>query len=236
MTKFNNFDFQNFSKKYSKMNALILLENLIKKVFYKKIAVTSSFGAESIVILDLISKVDKSTPIIFLNTGKLFPETIKYLEIVRKKLKLKNIQVVKPNPKDLKVHDIKGNLYKKNSELCCHIRKVVPLRKSLEGYDAWINGRKRFHAFERSNIKKIEKIDGFVKINPLADWTFKNISDHIKKNNLPKHPLIKEGYKSIGCYPCTSKVSDNEPHRAGRWSSSDNVKKECGIHSYNPGI
>ena len=234
MIKFNNFDFQNFSKKYSKLSAIKLLEVMVKKIFLKKIAVTSSFGAESVVILHLISKVDKSIPVIFLDTGKLFPETIKYAKTVKKILKLNNIQIHKPELKDLKKYDFQGNLYKKKPNLCCHIRKVLPLQKALKNYDAWINGRKRFQSEDRSNIKKIEKIDGFIKINPLADWEFNKVKNYIKTYKLPEHPLVKKGYKSIGCLPCTSKILDGEPHRSGRWS--DNLKTECGIHTYNPTI
>tara|TARA_Y100000590_G_scaffold447701_1_gene583309 strand:- start:1763 stop:2467 length:705 start_codon:yes stop_codon:yes gene_type:complete len=234
MIKYNNYDFQKFYEKYSKLEAINLLELMIKKVFHKKIAVTSSFGAESVVILDLISKVDRNTPIIFLDTKKLFPETLNYLKKIKTLLKLKNIKIKKPDFNDLKSNDPNGNLYKTDPELCCKIRKVIPLDKALEPYDAWINGRKRFHGLDRSKVKKIEKFNRFVKINPLADWSFKEITDYIKKHNLPEHPLVKEGYKSIGCQPCTSKVSDEGTIRSGRWKNSK--KNECGIHVYNPSI
>ena len=226
MTKFNNFDFKNFVKKYSKLKTTDFLKVMIKDVFHKKIAVTSSFGVESAVILHLVSKIDNDMPIIFLNTEKLFPETLKYLKTVKKRLHLTNIKIFKPDQYYLKKYDPNGDLHKTNTNLCCHIRKVLPLRKSMKNYDAWINGRKRFHGFERSKLKKIEMVNGLIKINPLADWSFNQIKNYMLNNNLPEHPLIAEGYKSIGCQPCTSKSKDSI--RDGRWA--DSLKSECGIH------
>ena len=133
---------------------------------------------------------------------------------------------------DLKINDSNGLLYKSDPGLCCKIRKVLPLEKAIAPYDGWINGRKRFHGLERSNIKKIEKLNNIIKINPLADWTFEKITNYIKKYKLPEHPLVKKGYKSIGCLPCSSKIADDEPSRSGRWKSLD--KTECGIHTFNP--
>ncbi len=232
MIKFNNFDFQNFCSKYSKLNAVNILKVMIKDIFHGKIVVTSSFGAESIVILHLVSKVDRNTPIVFLNTGKLFPETLEYVDEVRDKLELNKIKILNPDPYELKIQDKNNNLYKINPDLCCHLRKVVPLQKALQNYDAWINGRKKFHGFERKNIKQIEKANGLIKINPLYNWDFQDIKKYINDNKLPEHPLIKKGYKSIGCIPCTSKVADDEPQRSGRWNNKK--KTECGIHTYNP--
>ena len=232
MIEFNNFDFQNFCFKYSKLNAVNILKVMIKDIFHNKIVVTSSFGAESVVILHLVSKVDLNTPIIFLNTGKLFPETLEYVNTLRRKLKLNKIKILNPDFEELQIQDEKNDLYKINPDLCCQIRKVIPLQKALKNFDAWINGRKRFHDFERKNIKQIEKVNGLIKINPLYDWSFKDIQNYININKLPEHPLVKKGYKSIGCIPCTSKVTDDEPHRSGRWIN--NKKTECGIHTFNP--
>ena len=226
MTKYNNFDIKNFYKKYSNLDSEKLLRIMIKDIFYKKIAVTSSFGAESAVILHLVSQIKKNIPVIFLNTEKLFSETLKYLETIKKKLKLNNIKIFKPDTDYLKKYDVNNDLYKTDPNLCCHIRKVLPLRKSMENYNAWINGRKRFHSTERSNLKKIEIINGLIKINPLVDWSFKKIKNYMINNNLPEHPIVAEGYKSIGCQPCTSKTKDSI--RDGRWS--DSLKSECGIH------
>ena len=195
MTKFNNFDFKNFVKKYSKLKTTDFLKVMIKDVFHKKIAVTSS-------------------------------ETLKYLKTVKKRLHLTNIKIFKPDQYYLKKYDPNGDLHKTNTNLCCHIRKVLPLRKSMKNYDAWINGRKRFHGFERLKLKKIEMINGLIKINPLVDWSFKQIKNYMLSNNLPEHPLLSEGYKSIGCQPCTNKSKDSI--RDGRWS--DSLKSECGIH------
>ena len=234
MIKYNNYDFQKFSEKFSKLDAFELLKVMIKRIFSKKIVVTSSFGAESVVILHLVSRIDKNIPIIFLDTGKLFPETLDYLAKLKKLLNLRNIKIQKPKLEDLKINDPKGLLHKSNPELCCKIRKVFPLEKAIAPYEGWINARKRFHGLERSNIKKIEKLNNIIKINPLADWTFEKITNYIRKYKLPEHPLVKKGYKSIGCLPCTSKIADDDNHRSGRWKELK--KSECGIHVFNPSI
>tara|TARA_B100000029_G_scaffold79792_1_gene71301 strand:+ start:3805 stop:4503 length:699 start_codon:yes stop_codon:yes gene_type:complete len=230
----NNSEFQKLSEKFSKLDSINLLNVMIKKIFSKKIVLTSSFGSESIVILHMISKIDRSTPVIFINTGKLFPETLDYAKKIINLLKLNNILVLKPLNKDLKIKDPNENLYKKNPDECCKIRKVFPLEKIINNYDAWITGRKRIHGFEREFINKIEKSSTHIKINPLADWSLEKINKYIKKNNLPEHPLISKGYKSIGCFTCTNKVIYNESIRSGRWKNFK--KKECGIHTFNPSI
>ena len=205
-----------------------LLHYYIKKKFKNRIMITSSFGAESIVILHLCSRIEPNIPILFLNTGKLFTITLTYLNKVKKLLKLTNIKIYEPSNQDLQIHDPKGLLHKTNVSLCCNIRKVEPLKIALkEGdYKAWINGRKRFHGKDRKELKKIEYIDGICKINPLADWTFEKLTNYCDYYKLPKHPLVAKGYMSIGCEPCTSKTKDSI--RDGRWSQS--LKTECGIH------
>ena len=205
-----------------------LLHYYIKKKFKNRIMITSSFGAESIVILHLCSRIEPNIPILFLNTGKLFTITLTYLNKVKKLLKLTNIKIYEPSKQDLQIHDPKGLLHKTNVSLCCNIRKVEPLKIALkEGdYKAWINGRKRFHGKDREKLKKVEYIDGICKINPLADWTFEKLTNYCDYYKLPKHPLVAKGYMSIGCEPCTSKTKDSI--RDGRWSQS--LKSECGIH------
>ena len=226
MIKSNKIDFETFNKNYSSFDTEKLLKVSIKNIFYKRIALTSSFGAESAVILHLVSKIDNNIPIIFLNTQKLFPETLKYLKDLKKKLNLKNIKIFKPDKSYIEKYDKNNDLYKTNPDLCCNIRKVIPLKLSMKNYDAWINGRKRFHGSERSNLKKIEMVNGIIKINPLADWPFQKIKNYMINNDLPAHPLVSYGYKSIGCEPCTSKTKDSI--RGGRWV--DSLKTECGIH------
>ena len=205
-----------------------LLHYYIKKKFKNRIMITSSFGAESIVILHLCSRIEPNIPILFLNTGKLFTTTLTYLNKVKKLLKLTNIKIYEPSKQDLQIHDPKGLLHKTNVSLCCNIRKVEPLKIALkEGdYKAWINGRKRFHGKDREKLKKVEYIDGICKINPLADWSFKKLMNYNEYYQLPKHPLVAKGYMSIGCEPCTSKTKDSI--RDGRWVKS--MKTECGIH------
>ena len=133
-----------------------------------------------------------------------------------------------PHPDDLKAEDEAGNLWRRNPDGCCHIRKVLPLRRALEGFDAEISGRKRFQTKSREAMDKIEINEGRIKINPLADWGLEELGAHIEKHNLPRHPLVKDGYLSIGCMPCTDRVKDPADYRSGRWSGLD--KDECGIH------
>ena len=208
-----------------------LLHFYIKKKFKNSIMITSSFGAESIVILHLCSRIESNIPILFLNTGKLFTATLTYLKRVQKLLKLTNIKIYEPDEIELARNDPKGLLHLTNTDLCCKIRKVDPLKLALaEGnYKAWINGRKRFHGKDRNKLKVVEYVEGICKINPLADWTFKHIENYCEYYHLPKHPLVKKGYMSIGCQPCTSKTRDSI--RDGRWANS--IKNECGIHLEN---
>ena len=210
-----------------------LLDYYIKKKFKNSIMITSSFGAESIVILHLCSKIVPNIPILFLNTGKLFTATLTYLKRVQKLLKLTNIKIYEPDEIELARNDPKGLLHLTNTALCCKIRKVDPLKLALaEGnYKAWINGRKRFHGKDRNKLKVVEYVEGICKINPLADWTFKHIENYCTYYKLPKHPLVAKGYMSIGCQPCTSKTKDSI--RDGRWANS--LKTECGIHENKDG-
>ena len=210
-----------------------LLHFYIKKKFKNSIMITSSFGAESIVILHLCSRIEPNIPILFLNTGKLFKETLVYLKRVKKLLKLTNIKIYEPDELDLAKNDPKGKLHLTNTALCCNIRKVEPLKLALrEGnYKAWINGRKRFHGKDRNKLKVVEYVNGVCKINPLANWTFKHIENYCEYYKLPKHPLVAKGYMSIGCKPCTSKTKDSI--RDGRWANS--MKSECGIHENRDG-
>jgi phosphoadenosine phosphosulfate reductase len=208
--------------------ALALLQCVLKEEFPGRVAAVSSFGVESAVILSIVAEVDPNTPVIFLETGKHFSETLAYRDKLARKLGLKDVRDIKPDFVELTANDPAGDLWQKDTDACCGIRKVVPLSRALAGFDAWITGRKRHHGAERANLPLVEASEGRFKINPLADWSAEEIAAEFRAQNLPLHPLALEGYRSIGCAPCTRKTKDGEDARAGRWADTD--KTECGIH------
>lgn len=188
----------------------------------------SSFGAESVAMLALIADVDPSLPVVFLDTGMHFPQTLDYRDEVIERLGLTGVKSFEPNETESKVLDPKGMLWKTDTDACCALRKVRPLEPALEGYDAWITGRKRFHGGARMSLPVFEHADGRFKVNPLANWTPEHVEDFIEARNLPRHPLVAQGYPSIGCWPCTKPSADPSDPRAGRWVGQD--KSECGLH------
>lgn len=209
-----------------------LLRHMIEREFPGRIAVVSSFGAESAVILALVAAVNPATPVIFLDTGKHFPATLTYRDILVDRLKLTDVRSIEPDPLQLAEHDPdggpEGQLWQRDPGFCCHLRKVLPMQRALEGFSAWITGRKRFHGGERAELTTVEAADGRIKINPLARWTPAEVAAAFRVHRLPPHPLVDEGYFSIGCAPCTRSVAAGEAVRAGRWVGLE--KTECGIH------
>ncbi len=191
-------------------------------------AVVSSFGADSAVLLHLVAKVAPETPVIFLDTGKHFPETLAYRDELVARLGLADVRSLTPDPARLAELDPDGGLNGRNADLCCAIRKTEPLEAALAGFDVWINGRRRHQTSDRTVMPLVERDGGRLKINPLAEWENSEISAYRTIHELPRHPLVSEGYLSIGCAPCTSPVTGGEDARAGRWRGSD--KTECGIH------
>ncbi len=188
----------------------------------------SSFGAESAVMLALISDINPALPIIFFDTGMHFPQTLDYRDMLIDRLALTGVETKTPSQEDLAAKDPKNILWKSNTDACCDIRKVRPLRPALTGYEAWITGRKRFHGGARSALPIFEHMDGKFKVNPLAGWTPDDVDLFLEHRLLPKHPLMAQGYPSIGCWPCTSPASDPQDMRSGRWMGQD--KSECGLH------
>jgi phosphoadenosine phosphosulfate reductase len=205
-----------------------LLCALVGQEFRGRIAAVSSFGAESAVILALIAEMDPATPVIFLDTGWHFPETLAYRDRLARQLGLTNLHSATPAGSDLHREDRDSRLHASDPDRCCHIRKVLPLERALAGYEAWITGRKRYHGGDRSRLEVIEDVDGRIKINPLAGWTRAQIAAEFRARGLPVHPLVAQGYPSIGCVPCTSQAAANDGVRSGRWI--DREKTECGIH------
>ena len=196
--------------------------------FSGKVAVISSFGAESAVLLHLVATIDPTVPVLFLNTGKLFGETLRYRDRLQDFLGLSEIRAIGPHPHDRALADPQGTLWSRDPDACCHFRKVVPIRRALQGFEAQITGRKRFQTATRAALETVEYSDGRFRFNPLADWSHARLSAYAEERGLPKHPLVNDGYPSIGCMPCTRRVREGEDYRAGRWAELE--KDECGIH------
>lgn len=197
-----------------------------------RIALVSSFGAESVVLLHMLAVIDRTAPVLFIDTRMLFPETLDYQRQVADRLGLTDLRIIQARPEDLARQDPAGDLHGSNPDACCTLRKTQPLERALDGFDAWITGRKRFQAGTRAALEFFEAdIDGRLKVNPLAHWDKADVQDYMINNRLPRHPLVARGYPSIGCAPCTSPVKPGEDERAGRWRGA--AKEECGIHFVN---
>ncbi len=195
-----------------------------------RIALLSSFGAESSVLLHMISEIDPSLPVIFLDTEKLFPETIAYRDKLIEELGLTDVRVVKPDPIDIAQQDPNGDLHATSPDQCCNIRKSLPMEKAFDGFEVMLSGRKRFHGAGRADLQFVS-IDGDrLKVEPLAGFTALDLRTYMVNHQLPSHPLRLQGYRSIGCMPvqCTSPGGSDDNPREGRWMGSD--KTECGIH------
>jgi phosphoadenosine phosphosulfate reductase len=193
-----------------------------------RIALVSSFGAESVVLLHMAASVDRAVPVLFINTGMLMPETPAYQALVAERLGLSNVQVVKPDPVALLTRDTDALLHLADTEGCCALRKTEPLARALAPFDGWISGRKRIHGGQRVALDLAETDGARLKLNPLAHWSGREIAAYMEAHDLPRHPLAARGFSSIGCAPCTSPSLPGESPRAGRWRGAD--KTECGIH------
>lgn len=209
------------------MLAAVLAEGLAGRI-----AAVSSFGAESAVLLHLIASVDPSVPVLFLDTGKHFPETLAYRDEIVVRLGLTNLINLTPDAEVLAKKDESGLRWSYDPDGCCEIRKVLPLARALDQFDASFTGRKGFQSATRAGLPRFEldqtDLAGRLKVNPLVDWSSDQIQSYFAATGLPPHPLVAQGYPSIGCMPCTSKVAPGEDPRSGRWKGWDKV--ECGIH------
>jgi phosphoadenosine phosphosulfate reductase len=205
-----------------------ILELALREEFAGKTAVVSSFGAESVVLLKLVADIDPNTPILFLNTGKLFGETLRYRDRLQDVLGLGDVRSLAPSLAERQNKDPEGTLWSRDTDACCDFRKTIPLTKALEPFQAQVTGRKRFQTRERADMLPVEYFEGRYRFNPLWQWDLQQLEAFIERNNLPQHPLVEDGYPSIGCMPCTRRVQAGEDYRAGRWSGLD--KDECGIH------
>jgi phosphoadenosine phosphosulfate reductase len=195
----------------------------------ERLALVSSFGTESAALLKVMADVDPAIPVIFLDTGWLFEETLAYRDTLIAKLGLRDVRSIKPSEATLSREDANRELWFSDPDACCRIRKVEPLARALKPFSAWINGRKRFQGGLRAAIAVVEDDGNRLKFNPFANVSREQIEAIYAAANLPPHPLAAKGYLSVGCMPCTSRTSPDEDARAGRWRGRP--KTECGIHT-----
>jgi len=220
---------RDLNERYRHHGATSVLEHALRDAQVGRVALVSSFGAESVVLLHMISVMDRTTPVLFLNTEMLFEETLRYQREVAEKLGLTDVRLIRPDRTQVFLRDPDGVLNGSNPDACCSLRKTEPLDAALEPFDAWITGRKRFQGGARAAMQFFEFGElGRIKVNPLAHWERGDVQDYILNNRLPRHPLVARGYPSLGCAPCTSRVAKDEDERSGRWRGSEKV--ECGIH------
>ncbi len=217
-----------FEARYGQLGAEAALRLAIRTLFPGRIALVSSFGAESAVLLDMVARIDTATPVVFLDTGKHFGETLRYRDALAARLGLTDLRSVKPAPESLAREDADGLLFARDPDRCCALRKTLPLQEALSGFEAWITGRKAFQAATRSSLPLFESDGPRIKVNPLRHWRPAWIAEHFARHGLPPHPLEAEGFRSIGCYTCTARSAPEADSRAGRWPGL--AKTECGIH------
>jgi len=216
---------EKLNSKYDKASPKEIIHDLSHVLFPGEVAVVSSFGIESAVLLHMISDVNPDIAVIFLDTLKHFEITLQYVKDLSASLGLRNVQMIKPNSTKINVEDPHGILHASNPDLCCHIRKTLPMINHLAAYKCFITGRKRFQTSERKDLHFFGIRDGWINLNPLINFTLGDIKSYFVKNQLLMHPLESLGYNSVSCEPCTEKCDE---YRAGRWAGKE--KTECGIH------
>jgi len=206
-----------------------VIATALQTVGRERLAVVSSFGTESAALLKVVADVDPAIPVVFLDTGWLFEETLAYRDTLMATLGLRDVRSIKPLEATLSREDPDRELWFSDPDACCRIRKVEPLARALAPFSAWINGRKRFQGGLRANIAVVEEDGSRLKFNPFANLSREAIEAIYRLANLPPHPLAASGYLSVGCMPCSSRTSPDEDARAGRWRGR--AKTECGIHT-----
>jgi phosphoadenosine phosphosulfate reductase len=206
-----------------------VIATALRTVGRDRLAVVSSFGTESAALLKVMADVDPAIPVIFLDTGWLFEETLAYRDTLIATLGLRDVRSIKPLEETLSREDPERELWFSDPDACCRIRKVEPLARALAPFSAWINGRKRFQGGLRAAIPVVEDDGARLKFNPFANISREEIEAIYAGAKLPPHPLAASGFLSVGCMPCTSRTSPDEDARAGRWRGRP--KTECGIHT-----
>ena len=216
------------SETYETLAPIKILEDALKRDLFSNCAMVSSFGADSAVLLHMLSLVAPATPVILIDTGKLFGETLRYVTRLQHTLGLEDVRSVAPKKAEVDAEDPLGTLSATDANACCQLRKTRVLDRALTPFSSWITGRKRHQTEARSLMAIVERDGQKVKLNPLSNFTSADVKAYLTKHRLPAHPLLTKGYASIGCRPCTSIVKKGQSPRAGRWPDID--KTECGIH------
>jgi phosphoadenosine phosphosulfate reductase len=206
-----------------------VIETALKTIGREQLALVSSFGTESAALLKVMADVDPAIPVIFLDTGWLFEETLAYRDTLIAALGLRDVRSIKPLEETLSRQDPDRELWFTDPDACCRIRKVEPLARALKPFSAWIYGRKRFQGGARAEIPVVEEDGARLKFNPFANVSREEIEAIYKLAKLPPHPLVASGYLSVGCMPCSSRAAAGEDARDGRWRGRS--KTECGIHT-----
>jgi len=213
---------------YGHLPAQEIVALAVGRLFHGAIGAVSSFGADSAVLLHMIAEADRHLPVVFLDTGKHFSETLDYRDALAADFGLTDIRVVSPEAAALARVDPAGRLHETDVDACCEVRKVEPMARGIEPFRAWFTGRKRFQAATRSALPAFEAVGPRIRVNPLAHWTTADQADYMRAHRLRENPLVAYGYLSIGCFPCTRPVRPGEDARSGRWAGQ--AKTECGIH------
>lgn len=217
------------NRRYRDQPAFSVLARALSDGDTGRVALVSSFGAESVALLHMLALLDPARPVLFLDTEMLFAETLAYQREVAETLGLRDVRVIRADRTRLAAQDPDASLHRSDPDACCALRKSGPLERALAPFDAWISGRKRYQSGRRAALDVVEaEAAGRIKINPLAHWTREDVAAYIVDNRLPRHPLVARGYPSLGCAPCTTPVAPGEDVRAGRWRGA--AKEECGIH------
>ncbi|MFM9829624.1 MAG: phosphoadenylyl-sulfate reductase [Sphingomonas sp.] len=230
--RFSSADVTRLNERFDRAAPADMLRAVLKEGLAGRTAIVSSFGAESAVLLHMVAVVDAAVPVLFLDTGKHFAETLAYRDTLTARLGLRDVRSLSPETTDLAGRDAAGERWSYDPDGCCDLRKVRPLARAVHGFDATISGRKAFQSATRVALPRfeIDTTDGAarLKINPLAHWSKADLDAYFLAHDLPRHPLEAQGYLSIGCAPCTVTVAPGDDARAGRWRGWDKV--ECGIH------
>ncbi|NOX73811.1 MAG: phosphoadenylyl-sulfate reductase [Alphaproteobacteria bacterium] len=224
---------EQLQQQFENLSAQSILAAAADHPLVGRVALASSFGAEAAVLLHMLARIDSELPVLFIDTELLFPETLAYQSALATRLGLRNVVTLKADRARLFAQDPDNLLNHFDPDACCTLRKTEPLEQALESYDSWITGRKQFHGGQRAQLPLLEyDAKQRIKINPLYNWSAADMAAYRTEHNLPEHPLIKRGYGSIGCRPCTRPLHAGETGRDGRWDGSD--KTECGIHLLSP--
>jgi phosphoadenosine phosphosulfate reductase len=222
------FDIAALNGRFAESGTRALLGSILEDYAGKRMALVSSFGANSVVLLHLVAGIDPDLPVLFIDTGKLFADTHRYRAQLTERLGLTDVRIVAPRVSALGRNDPHGALWMRDKDACCDLRKVASFAEAIADFDIWISGRKRYQGGRRSDLALFEEDGARLKINPLANWTAGDVDIYRSAFDLPQHPLVAKGFRSIGCEPCTTTVREGEDERAGRWRGYD--KSECGIH------